>query len=59
MGREPFLELCELLMPGDPGLVEEVQLALDDPATYLRRFERRLDQRGIRRPVPDLAWIVF
>lgn len=52
-------ELVETLAPDDPTLLEEVRLAVDDPAGYVRRFRERLTLRGISKPEPGLPWIAL
>ncbi len=54
-----YYELVEELAPDDPSLLDEVRLAVDDPADYVRRFRERLALRGIRKPEPGLPWIAL
>jgi hypothetical protein len=52
-------ELVEKLAPNDLSLLDEVRLAVDDPADYVRRFRERLALRGISKPEPGLPWIAL
>lgn len=52
-------ELVEELAPADPSLLDEVRLAVEDPADYVRRFRERLALRGISKSEPELPWIAL
>jgi len=58
-------ELAKELAPGDPSLVEQLRLAVEQPSEYFTRFRKRLAQHGIKEWVPEsgamrkLAWIAL
>lgn len=52
-------QLIEELAPNDPSLLDEVRLAVEDTADYVRRFRDRLALCGISKPEPGLPWIAL
>lgn len=38
-------------------ILSEISLALEQPKAYVEKFKDRLDERGIDRPIDQLAWI--
>lgn len=54
-----LLQLAEHLLPEDLKLKGEVQLAIDEPEKYVKKFAGQLIYRGIREPVPELPWIAL
>lgn len=59
---DQLLILCDLLLPDDPSLREDVRLAIEEPDTYCARFQQRRLEGGIflgdsYDPTwPDLPW---
>lgn len=47
------------LFPDGAAVAREVALAEADPAQYVERFQRRLDERGISRPSRRLPWFAL
>ncbi len=53
-------ELVEELAPNDPSLLDEVRLAVEDPADYyVRQCRERFALRGISKSEPELPWIAL
>ncbi|MFJ9623915.1 hypothetical protein [Streptomyces sp. NPDC101181] len=57
--RAALAGIASLLASGHPAVAEEVLEAHDSPDAYVSRFGDRLDRRGIREPVDNLAWIAL
>lgn len=57
--NDKLLLLANLLVPDDPSLIEELNLAIDKPAEYLAQFQEQLSYRGIDEPFPELPWIAL
>jgi hypothetical protein len=56
---DSLLALADLLSDGDESVRVQVQLALDEPAAYLKKYAKRLAERAITKPKPNLAWIAL
>lgn len=54
-----LLLLAEKLLSGDPTLKQEIDLAINQPADYVSRFQERLRRRGLKEAVPSLPWIAL
>jgi hypothetical protein len=46
-------------LAGGASLAQAVTLAATSPAAYVRRFARRLEERGVSEPDPHLPWIAL
>jgi hypothetical protein len=40
-------------------LADEVELAVDDPPAYVKKFAKRMNDIGVDEPQPDLAWLAL
>ena len=52
-------ELCAILCPGDPTLLDEIDLAFRTPARYLQEFSDTLLARGIEEENEVSPWLAL
>jgi hypothetical protein len=57
--NDKLLLLANLLLPEDEKLIEELNLAINNPVGYITKFQEQLSYRGIDEPFPELPWIAL
>jgi hypothetical protein len=56
---DALLALADLLSDGDESVRAQVQMALDEPEAYVKKYAKRLAERAIPKPKKNLAWIAL